>query len=237
MKTSNKILLGVFLSIPLVISASVITLLVKYKSGNYVVRKTNEDQGNYKTASLPAFRYVKVSGLQRCNIFTADTATIKVEQSGTNRVFYYLKGDTLVVKGDTLYNNAGDGRNSRSYQDVTLFLTPVQKLIVQNTDFNITGLSDSSLARSLDIELNEAGINLNGKYNMHGYWKVLNITGSNSNIEANSSADIKELNVAMKNSRLNDNGMRVGKLSVQADDESTLHLRGTSINKIISRQP
>src|SRR3954469_21074124 len=121
MRTSNKILLSIFL-LPLVVLATVNTALyTKYKTGHYVAM-TVVEQERYSRQDLKNISYVAVYGLNNFSVKPADTARLQIEKNENSHLHYSIHGDSLIIHGDSLPNKTRENEIVRSYQTVTLYL-------------------------------------------------------------------------------------------------------------------
>ena len=170
MKTSNKILLGLFLAPILCLSTISLSLYAKYKSHDYVsLESLQEDQ--YTNHILGNITVVKAKGLLHCNIFPSDTIRLEIEKNKEGFLKFSIQGDTLYLKGDsTMTGGRNNARNIlRSPQEVRLYLPSGEKIVADYCELTITPGSDSSKAPSYNVVLNH-GSNLvfdNNDYEKH----------------------------------------------------------------------
>ncbi|MFT3825047.1 MAG: hypothetical protein QM731_14080 [Chitinophagaceae bacterium] len=242
MKTSNKLLLGVFLAVVLGIIGIYTSLYAKLQSTDFVKLNTTRFGEIFEQHDLPpAAKSIIVSGLSNLDIVASDTNRVVISKiaKATNRIFFYQQGDVLIIKGDTLYDKANPN-DSRADRPVTLYVNTIDQVKIINAECYLYGNKDSGSSRSLNLELDNVDLNFRGSKDADkktGYWSNLKIEGTEADIELAKSSNIRSLDVSLKQSKLRDKGVKLGKLSIQADDLSELSLKGESINKIISKQP
>lgn len=136
MKKSNKLLLGGFLTVVLVIAGIHIALYAKYKNGSYTLVKAyrlekdvEKDMQHFQNVNVLRIRNVFVA-----NIYFRDSAA--VEKGIEDQIQYAQKGDTLFITGH--YNSEGQQKD-RSELNVTL-------------PYNATIIADSVSHVSLQIQ-------------------------------------------------------------------------------------
>ncbi len=81
MRTSNKIILGIFLAPLVAVTAINLTLYAKYKSGNYISMKSVV-QDRFTRLVLKNMNRVSVYGLNNFNIIPSDSLKLEIEKNG-----------------------------------------------------------------------------------------------------------------------------------------------------------
>lgn len=244
MKTSNKLLLGVFLVVVLGIIGIYSSLYAKLQSSNYIRVEGNRFGEILESHDLPATKNIIISGLSTLFIVAADTNINRLDISKnvqeSNNVFFYQQGDNLIIRGDSLYNKS-EPHEARASRPVTLYLNRADLVKIINANCTVYGNHDSAAAKPLSLELEDVNLTFVGGNNapppQASYWSKLTITGTDASIYLMNDARIGQLDVSLKTSRIIDNGGHIGKLSVQADEHSELNLKGVNINTITPKQP
>ena len=235
MRTSNKILLGIFF-LPLLVLATVNTALyTKYKTGHYIAMAVVE-QERYTRQDLKNIHYVAVYGLNNFTIKPADTARLQIEKDEKGHLHYNIQGDSLVIHGDSLRRTSKEDEVLRSYQAVTLYLPGEANIFADNTDLYLEGATDSSKSKSIQLLLNNSS-----RFEMPDdfdneksqYFNVLSVHANNANgIELSATARISALQLVLTNTPFDDKSAAIGKLSINADKTSSLRLKGDNLEKI-----
>jgi hypothetical protein len=99
MKTSNKILLGIFLATLLLTTTINLIVYAKYKRGDYVPFERAEER--LTSVNLPAAKYVSITALCRVELSNSTTPGFEVHKGQEKGITYRMVGDTLVILGNT----------------------------------------------------------------------------------------------------------------------------------------
>ena len=105
MKKSNKLLLGGFLTVVLLISAIHITLYAKYKAGQYTVYHAKEDLPPQSLQTFPNILFVSVRNVPGATVRFSEVA--QVGKRDDDEIQYVQKGDTLLISGKGRVNEVG----------------------------------------------------------------------------------------------------------------------------------
>src|SRR6266700_4411475 len=122
MKTSNKILLGTFLTGMATVTLIHVALYARYKSGN-IVALAGADNSQLESVSFPVIKFVSMDGLQNCTLIPADSMRLEIEKPNRSEVFFKQSGDTLFVSSDKHPGNKFFS-GSPTYQPVKIFIPP-----------------------------------------------------------------------------------------------------------------
>jgi len=235
MKTSNKILLGIFF-LPLLVLATVNTALyTKYKTGHYIAMAVVE-QERYTRQDLKNIKYVAVYGVNHFTIKPADTARLQIEKNENSHLHYSIHGDSLIIHGDSLRRTSKEDEVLRSYQAVTLYLPGEANIFADNTDVYLEGTTDSSKSKSIQLQMtNSARCEMRDGFDNEKsqYFNVLSVQANNANgIELSATARISALQLVLVNTPFDDKSAAIGKLSINVDKTSSLTLKGDNLEKI-----
>lgn len=233
MRTSNKIILGIFVA-PLLIIASVhIALYAKYKSGNYVMMKTAKED-RFVRFPLKNIRRVHVMGLNNVNIITSDTARIEYEK-GNEAFQYTVTGDSLYVHGETVVNAGNHQEMDRGYQLVNIYL-PGASISADNASIALSGSTDSLKAPSYTIYLTP-GADFRAQYQGRGddtrtYFNNLVVEASRAgSLNLAEFVHIASMTLNVTESEFNDNKATIENLQLKADDKSTIILNSRNLKR------
>jgi len=236
MRTSNKILLGIFLTPLLILTSIHVALYAKYKSGNYVTMKTVEED-RFTRTTFKNINNIAVYGLDNFNVKPADSLKLEIEKDKNGHLHYTIVGDSLIIHGDSTINRPnGSADIQRSYQVVNLYTPMIANIIADNADVNLQGSKDSLKAISYHFSLtNSAGLKVEdyGNDSTHVYFKGLTIKASNSaGIELTAHSRVRELVLTLFESAFTDNGASIDKLVIDADKISNITLKGDNLKKL-----
>lgn len=229
MKTSNKILLGVFLATLLLTTTINLIVYAKYKRGDYVPFERKEEQ--LTSVNLPAAKYVSIIALCRVELSNSATPGFEVHIGKEKGITYRMAGDTLVIT--SLPNELEqDGCNS---QLLKLHLPATTEVYAHSVGIRIIGKADSTQAPSFNIHLDKRSV-LHTDYNDNDDTRYINqllLVGSETNFELDEHIIVSELSLKMvNNSRFDDKKGEIRKLTLDVDNNSTINLTGNSIKNI-----
>jgi hypothetical protein len=228
MKTSNKLLLGIFLTI--IILTTVVQLMVyaKYKRGEYTPFK-REQFIPMTSLSVPQARFVSLKGMGSCAIKPSDTLKLEVQKDNINLIKYNVINDTLVIAG-----NSNDADGSRNNSLVNIYLPASVQLKGADCTFRVLGADDSTSAPSYNISIKNSYlfINFSGADNAATYFNQLNINSERSGIDLNKHAVLNDLNLQFTDSKLNDQSATIRKLAIGSDNNSSIELSGKNIKAL-----
>lgn len=221
MKKSNKLLLGGFLALLLLISAIHISLFAKYKAGDYTVYNS-EELASQSMQSFPNILFVSVRNVPGANITFGDAAQVeKAEESDIQ----------LVQKGDTLLISAKDSSNPNAFKYPVSFQVPYNATI---TAFNssITFRSGKKAAEnnvSVQLQKSSAFFSGNNRPIQLGHVKLA--ASDESRVAFADKAQVNNLEVQLSNSSLEYGDGDFGQLSIVTDSLSRLSLSSKHLLK------
>jgi hypothetical protein len=236
MRTSNKILLGIFLGPLIILTLLQLTLYAKLKSGHFVVLKTVQED-RYIRLAPKNINNIAVYGLNNFRIISSDSLKLEIEKDERSHLHYVISGDSLIIHGDSIINQPGrESDIERSYQSVNLYLPSVVAIAADNSDITVEGSKDSLNAKSYHFTLtNSAGLKIedNGDDSKQVYFKTLGIQASHSaGIELTGHTCVSDLQLSLIQSAFTDNGAFVNQLSIDADKTSNISLKGDNLQKL-----
>ena len=229
MKKSNKILLTIFLTAMLLITAVHIALYAKYQKGDYTAYSGEDELVPVLAQSFPHTRFVTVRNMDDVKIEFADTAKIECGEKDWAKTFSFAHaGDTLLVSGrDTT------DPNRRNYTDVRIYLPQAASLAAYNASLRIKNKKAGAPA-ALNIFLERSGATFNGEGATRPFADVSATAANDSRIELQSTT-IQNLNVSLAASELNDAAGTIGSLTIAADSTSRVSLQAKHFSK--AKQP
>lgn len=236
MRTSNKILLGIFIAPLIILTLLQLTLYAKLKSGHFVALKTVQED-RYIRLEPKNINKVAVYGLNNFHIISSDSLKLEIEKDDRGHLHYVINGDSLVIHGDSIINQPGREQDiERSYQSVNVYLPSMTTIAADNSDITIQGSKDSLHAKSYHFLLrNSAGLKVegDGDDSTHVYFKMLVIQAFHSaGIELTSHSFVNELQLSLVESAFTDNGAFLNQLSIDADRASNISLKGDNLQKL-----
>ncbi len=230
MKTSNKLLLGIFITIILLTTAVQLMVYAKYKRGDYV-KFDRDNFSSFTKVDIPAVRFISITGMGNINIMPGDTSKLEIQKENVSPLSYRVVNDTLIIIGDTTHAIDDPERGSRNYNHVNVYLPATVQINASNSALRVGGAADSASAPSYTVKL-EKDSRLFINNNAAVYFNQLNINSDHSKIELNDHVLINDLNVQLINSNIDDKEAGIKKLTMDADSKSTVTLSGKNIKAL-----
>jgi hypothetical protein len=228
MKTSNKLLLGIFLTI--IILTTVVQLMVyaKYKRGEFTAFKREQF---IPMTSLPVSnaRFISLKRMGSCAIKPSNTLKLEIQKDNIDLIKYHVINDTLFITG-----SSNEDEKSQNNGLVNIYLPASVQLIGANCTFRVWGSDEPSPAPSYNVSLLNSYlfINFRGADKAAVYFDQLHINEERSNIDLNDHAVLNELDLRLVDSRLNDNAASIRKITMDADDRSSINLSGKNVKAL-----
>ena len=241
MKTSNKILLGTFAGILLVLTAIHVALYAKYKKGDFVTVAQLHEQ-RYDKHVLNGVNKVEVSGLENLEIYPSDTFRIELEKRDGKKpeLSFEQKGDVLVLKGGTVQKNSeGKDEVLRSYTGAVIYMPSGVLINITECEARFRGADDTIKAYSGNITASYASLSFGAEKKEKkatGYFNNISINATGGRVEFSNDAVFKELGISLTTSEITDMGFTADKITLNADDKSDITLKGTNLKKVINKQ-
>jgi len=231
MKTSNKILLGVFLTI--IILSATINLMVyaKYKRGDIVPFVREEER--LTSVNLPVAKYVSITALCRVELTNSAAPGFEVHEGQEKGITYRMVGDTLVILGNTsLPAKIEEAECNR--QLLRLRLPATTEVYAHCADIKIKGNTDSTQAPSYNIHLDKRSfLYTDDNDDDTRYINQLLLWGDDTRFRLDQHINVSGLNLKMVNgSTFDDEKGEIRNLTLDVDNSSTINLSGNSIKNI-----
>jgi hypothetical protein len=232
MKTSNKILLGVFLAALLLTTTVNLMVYAKYKRGDYEAFKREEEK--MTTVKLPAARYVSITALCSVEILNSPTASFEVQQGKEKSITYHMVGDTIVIHGNTSLTKEELERGECNYQRFRLHLPAATGVYISHATVRINGKVDSAQAPSFNVHLDRSSTLIVGNNEKENkYFNQLVLSGDHSFLEMNEHLVVNDLSLKLVNdSKFDSKKAAIKSLKLDVDNKSTVSLTGYSIKNL-----
>jgi hypothetical protein len=227
MKTSNKILLGIFLAIIILTATVQLMVFAKYKRGEYVAFQRDKII-KVASVSLPAARLVALKNLGSCVLINSDTLRFETDKDKVNNISYRVLNDTLIIQCDTTLTADQLQRWVRSYQMVKIYIPAAVQVNAISCDLFIDGAVDSVKAPSYYIQLSKRSqLNIREKHGVTSYFNRLLINSDQSAISLNNKVIVSDMNLTLAlGSRMDYTEATFRKLTLDMDNNSTITLSG-----------
>lgn len=234
MKTSNKILLGIFLTVILLTTTVHLMVYAKYKRGEYVKFK-REEIVPMASVEIPAVRFISIKGMGNCSVLPGGKPQLEMEKEKIGRVTYRVVNDTLVIIGDTLQTIDELQQGIRNYNLVNIYVPATVQINGTYSIIRVGGAADSASAPSYSVMLKKDShlfINNRSHDKAAVYFNHLNINSDQSKIDLDDHSFINELNVQLIKSKIDDKDAAIKTLTMDADPKSTVTLSGKNIKSL-----
>lgn len=233
MKTSNKILLGVFLAGILLTTAVNLAVYAKYKRGEKVPFK-RDAAGYMSRVNLPAARFVSITGLGGVELINSDTARYEIQKNKDRRISYRMVNDTLVIHGDSTLTDDQMQKGTRNYQLFKLYLPASVPVQAAYAGITVRGNVDSTKAPSFNIHLKRYSmLNMGDGNRDRAHINQLQLSSDNSKSELRDWLVVNDLNLTLTNgSKMDTKQAEITKLTLDIDHYSTINLSGHSLKAI-----
>lgn len=234
MKTSNKLLLGIFLMIITLVTTVQLVVYAKYKRGEYV-QFQRENYSSFTSYDIHAVRFISITGMGNISIIPGDTSRLEVQKEEVAHLTYRVVNDTLIINGDTSLTKDDLDRGSRNHNRVYVILPYTAQINATYCSLYVGGAVDSAHAPSYNIHLEKGsslGILDRGSYKKDLYFNQMHIEGEGSTIELHEQTVVNGLHAKLINSRIDDKEAVIRNLTIDADPTSAVTLTGKNIKAL-----
>jgi hypothetical protein len=216
MKKSNKLLLGGFLTVMLMITGIHIALFAKYKNGNYTIYHAEDRRAQYPMQSFPNVSFVTIRDMRGVTIQFGDIA--EVEKDKEDVMQYVQKGDSLVITGRDVDDLLDGGRLVNLTLPYNVSLSVLNSLISFEKGKKTAGINPVIYlqnSRALFVETKDPLL-----------LEHVKLIASDKSIAAfHGNTQVTNLEVQLTNSTLEYNEGDAGQLSIVTDSVSRLSLQ------------
>jgi hypothetical protein len=229
MKTSNKILLGAFLTAMLIIASIHITLYAKYKRGEYKIAEDEMWLPNMLTYPLADVKYVSLENLENINISQGDSTKLqyeKADEDDDNILSVTKNHDTLFLKGQSVGKTEG-----RWYRRTNLTLAGLLPLRAINSRMYMHQPKNAGTPISFDILLDSSFLEVNRSQRDTIQFDAFNINAVKNSRVYLFKATTKFLNLHLNNSSFEEDDFVTDSISVMTDSDSRLKMSAGNLVK------
>ncbi|MGN6420278.1 MAG: hypothetical protein ACTHMC_22410 [Pseudobacter sp.] len=241
MKTSNKLILAIFLLAVLLPVLVVGTILARYKSGNFSWEK---EENELTTYSYTGKQHLTLRGINNLTVYPSDSlyATIethyglpvKERQSGDSVLLF---GDSTYYRYDTLQNGTVDKQfiTENSYDVVKLYLPPGFDLKLEDCEgVYLKEGRKTKPVENITMHLVNSDLLTTGYYQgTPNPIRNLFLKLDNSKAELSLLSPVSALQVSLnQESELSISGLEVQQITMSYDSSSVLKATGDQLKKI-----
>ncbi|HTE26087.1 hypothetical protein [Flavitalea sp.] len=235
MKTSNKVLLSLFIAVLLIITSIHVALTQKYKNGKFTIARSGPKKDSI---TIKPVNYVRLNGLENVVLVPSDSYRLELEKNMPLSFRYYVSGDTLIVTGDTSISSGSDNNRHRIYQEISLHLPEFSMIVAENTSLSIVGKLDTTKGGVTRVELNESRLLFGNRINEQDaamYFGDVFVTAKQrSEVDLSSNKiHFNTLSFELEKSIFRDNEVGgIKNLMIKADDSSLVQISGQNLQKL-----
>jgi hypothetical protein len=232
MRTSNKILLGAFLAVIVMIFAVHFSLYAKFSGADFISRKRETEAGTSKQA-FAGIRELRITGLEDLEFRFSDTLQVETDKDHSSRLKIILDQNVLTIKGDTTVKQGSESRRIRSGEKVVVFLPSSVRADIDLCNVFFAGSEDSAVSGSAVFNVSESRIVFG--FEEHEEMRFLDSLSLNASKDSRiemSSVKIRDLKVSLNRSSLEEKSARIDKLAITVDDSSAVRLSGANMRKL-----
>lgn len=232
MKTSNKILLVIFLAIILLTTTVQLMVYAKYKRGDY---KPFQQDKFIKVSSvkLPVTRFVSVNNLGSCVLINSDTSRFETDEDKAGAISFRVANDTLIINGDTTLTAEQLQHGERNFHLIKIYIPASVQVNATFCHLFIDGSVDSVHVPAYSINLSKSSeLNIRQSRRHTCYFGQLLINSDLSAISFDHELVIADLNLTLGVSRLDYTDATFRKFTLHTDNYSTIALAGHNLNAL-----
>jgi hypothetical protein len=236
MKTSNKILLGIFIGIILLTTAIQLMVYAKYKRGDYTAFNRDSYDEPITKFTLPPVRYVSIIGVGICVIRNSDSTKLEVESYNDGKIAYSVKNDTLIINADLKGGNANAvDRHPISHKLVNVYVPAAVPIKAAYSNLYLGGSADTFNMPSYTVQLlqnSRLQLSRQSHEKKIKNFNLLKISSESSHIDLDDNAVVNDLHLQLTNSSIDDGKASIKSMTVNADPKSSVRLSGKNINAL-----
>lgn len=246
MKTSNKLILAVFLLAVLLPLLVVATVLVRYRSGNFTWQKDGAD--DLIKLSYTGGQHLTLRAVNQLTIYPSDSLYITIEPHFGLHVKEKLFGDSVLLYGDSSYNYFDTLKNGvvenrfvtdKSNDEVALYLPPGFMLRLEGCEnVRLHEPGQGKPVENISLHLHNTELLTRSYYeNKPTPIQSLSLTMEGAMADLSHLPPVTDLDIsAGNNSKVSISGLEVRNIRVAFDSSSVLTATGQQLKKIIQKK-
>lgn len=227
MKTSNKILLGTFLTALLILASMHIALYAKFKNGEYTL-VSDDWHPNLASFSLDDVKHVSLDNIENVTLHFSDSSRLRYDKPGENEeniLSVSKKNDTLFVVGKSKKANVG-----RWYKQTDLYLASNIEVKAINSQLHFGSGSAKAATNSINLSLDRALVDMN-RGEIVSRLDDVRISAVNRSTVMLNNVSIKRLNSFLDKSFLEGNNLTADSITINSDAASQIKLSAQNLSK------
>lgn len=229
MRTSNKILLGAFITALLILVSINISIYAKYKRGEFTAVSDDIWMPNMASFSLQDVKYVAVDNIENISLHISDTSSLKYDKwqkNDENILTFDKRADTLFIAGKSTRSNEG-----RWYRNTHLYLANGLPVKFINSNLHLEEKNRNVAANSLDISLDHSSLEIVSLGNNTSFLSNARISASNKSRIYFGDVFIRSLQLNLMQSIIEDKNLVADSIHIRTDASSQLDIRSANLLK------
>lgn len=226
MKRSNKILLAIFLTFFLILGGIHVSLMAKYKSGQFVAFEDvkKEEALNLENRPLKKNGEIRIENIDFVNIHLSETPLVKYPK-GLEQ-FKITENNGIITLSVNNENNAGIKHNI----NIELYVDSTMLVSLKNS---IAYLHDEgSINQGLRLNLDNARLSTTEQEGGSMFAiSNLNINAINQSEVHLNNLQINQFNINLQKSFLHEDDSKFNQFTLQADDSSRISISSANFLK------
>jgi hypothetical protein len=233
MKTSNKILLSLFLLCVFIVVGIHVALYAKIKAGDFVSNEEIFKRTQFHQELPPTIKAVSITGLANCNLKTGSPAVSYHKESNAN-VHIVIRNDTLYLAANDWAKKEDYEQGTRNYQIVDVRIPDNLPVYCEYGSLHLSGPANPQNAPSFNINMRRKSElkTIDWEPKAFVYFNKLQVVSDESTIALSSLVVVNEMDVQATNSFLNYQRAEIKQHNVLMDDKSTIQGTQKSLGNI-----
>ena len=229
MKLSNKILLGAFLFIVLLLTGVHAALRIKYNSGDIVELNTYMTPGEQQRY-FNNINHVMVIGMNQCSVFLSDSVYVSATDKMFNVIECRVQGDTLYI--DSKWHDKVKRHAQHGFYEAALYLPRGVTLSSLHSYINFWPGATVASDILQQVRLDHSGFSIHLSGNSRQAGKMA-LEAVQSSIHLAPGMYFDSMSVTLQdNSRFMDKRAAIQRLHLQMDSTSQVQLSGKNYNSM-----
>ncbi|MGC4103741.1 hypothetical protein [Ferruginibacter sp.] len=222
MKKSNRILLGGFLTVVLLITGIHIALYAKYRNGHYTISQPDNKRGKGTMQSFPEVSVIMMQNVSGASIIFGDA--LEVEKGKEEIIETVKKGDSVIITGRGIKGQVGGPNEVRFTLPRNVTISALNSFIYFDK-----GKDDSTTNPTFYLQKSHIDFGYTRKPIQLGNVKVF--ASDNSLALFEGYTQVSNLEILLRNSALEYREGDIGQLSIATDSSSRFILQSKHLLK------
>jgi hypothetical protein len=225
MKTSNKILLGGFMTALVLLGTVLATLFTKYRNKDYTYLPPDDDMQSMVMQSFPHVKFVSVRHIANASVDFGDTASLGKLDAG--HVSLVHRGDSLLITGKD------SSRNTNGTAGIYLVLPRAAVLHAHRSTLSFHTRAESR-GNNPVVYLDRSRGNFADVPETLSL-DTLRLTATNDSRAQFHTASIGALFLRLDHSTVEDLSASIGTLNITSDSSSRISLQAKHFSKAVTK--